>query len=346
MGVYGRPDSPFFWLLLERPSQKPIRERTLIPRDGGSPAATREMRRQAQDIYAKRMVELSRRRHHLPTVIEGRSFREHRAWYLENVTSHKRGILRERSMMKQLGVFFDRCELSEIDVTLVKEWRTSRRRDVSASTVNREEAILRHMLGQAVPKYLESNPVAGIGRLKTQDVETRILTPEEETDLLRAAAVVPAAHAAILCGLDALMRRGSIANLQRAQDHKSYLTLLNAKAGTYKVPVSDRLRVALDLVPVTGTRYFGCYWPGPEKNMDRMFADVCARGGVVAGRRLGGVTFHSLRHTGASRMLASGIDVKTVMLIGGWTNLTVMERYLHPTDARKREAVNSIGARS
>jgi integrase len=53
--------------------------------------------------------------------------------------------------------------------------------------------------------------------------------------------------------------------------------------------------------------------------------------------------FHCLRHTGASRMLAAGVDVKTVMEIGGWKNLAVMQRYLHPTDERKREAVNAIG---
>jgi hypothetical protein len=43
----------------------------------------------------------------------------------------------------------------------------------------------------------------------------------------------------------------------RAQDHGTYITVLNPKAGTgYKVPVSKRLRVALDALPKKGPDYF------------------------------------------------------------------------------------------
>ncbi len=66
---------------------------------------------------------------------------------------------------------------------------------------------------------------------------------------------------------------------------------------------------------------------------------------MQTGRKTGRVSFHCLRHTGASRMLPSGADVKTVMEIGGWRNLKVMERYLHPTDERKKAAVDAIGKR-
>lgn len=341
MGIYVRPDSPFLWMLLERPNQKPIRESTNIPADGGSPAANREQRRQAQEVYAKRMADLSRRRFKLPTTLEGRTFKQHREWYETNVSAHKRGVSRERSMLKQLGAFFDAYDLSAIDATVAREWRTWRRETVKASTVNREEEILKHMLNQAVPKYLDANPLAGLARLRTHDVEIRILTREEETRLLKAA-TKPDDKAAVLCGLDALMRRGSVLNLKRAQDHGQYLTLLNAKAGSYKVPVSARLRKALDAVPDRGARYFEGYWPHAEHTLSRMFTELCAKANVTAGREAGGITFHALRHTGASRMLDAGVDVKTVMEIGGWRNLKVLERYLHPSDARKREAVNTI----
>jgi integrase len=61
-------------------------------------------------------------------------------------------------------------------------------------------------------------------------------------------------------------------------------------------------------------------------------------------RALGGMTFHGLRHTGATRMLEEGrVNVKTVKLIGGWRNLKVLDRYLHPSDGAMRAAVNTIG---
>jgi integrase len=339
VGVYARPDSPFWWLLLERPAgQRAVREATRIARDGGSPAQDKENRRQAQALYAVRMIELARRRHDLPVATEGRRFAAHRAWYFDHVSTHKRNVDRERSMLKQLGAFFDGYALADIDQAAVREWRTERRDQVKASTITREEAILSHMLTLAVPKYLDRNPLVGMTHLRSEDVETRILTDDEERRLL-AACRGPATRAILLCGLDGLMRRGSVAALAHAQDHGRYLTLLNAKAGTYKVPVSTRLRAALDQVPTNGARFFA----HSSIDIGRLFDELCTRARVTHGRDAGGVTFHCLRHTGASRMLARGVDVKTVMRIGGWRSVKILERYLHPTDAAARDAVNTIG---
>ena len=61
-------------------------------------------------------------------------------------------------------------------------------------------------------------------------------------------------------------------------------------------------------------------------------------------RRSGGVTFHCLRHTGASRMLVEGgVDLETVRQIGGWSSYRMLQRYVHPTDAARRAAVEAIG---
>ena len=51
---------------------------------------------------------------------------------------------------------------------------------------------------------------------------------------------------------------------------------------------------------------------------------------------------HTLRHTGASFMLAEGISVRVVQEIGGWTSLRMLERYTHPTDAEKLRAVEAV----
>lgn len=346
MGIYQRPDSCFWWMLIERPGQKPLRLSTGFPIEGGSLAQTKELRRTAQEAYSTKMVDIGRRRYKLPGSLERRSFKDHREWYATHLSAHKRGHVRERSMLRQLGAFFDAYDLTAIDRTLALEWRTWRRQTVSANTVNREEEILKHMLTQAVPTYLDENPLKGLSRLRIVDVETRILTPEEERDLLTAAKPDPSATAVLLCGLDALMRKGSIAHLKRAQDHGGYLTLLNAKAGTYKVPISSRLRKALDAVPTDGERYFERYHPGYENKIQRLFEALCTAANVTRGHEDGGVTFHSLRHTGASRMLAAGVDIKTVMLIGGWRNLKVLERYLHPTAQQQRAAVNTIATKA
>lgn len=340
MGVYQRKDSPFHWLLLERAGRKPIRESTHIVVDGGSPPINKEQRRLAQEAYAKRMADLARLRFRIPAPLADRTFKDHRAWYELHVTSTKRGIQGERSMLKQLGVHFDPRELQEIDQTLVREWRTVRKRKVSDSTVAREEALLKHLLTTAVPKYLDKNPLAGLKGLRVAKTDTRILTHDEEDRLLKALQR-PEDYALVLCALDTLLRLSDTKDLTRKQDHGTYL-FSDTKTSAIRIPISTRLRAALDAVPADGDSYFPSYSIYGKGPVTTMFMAACKAAEVQTGRDEGGISFHCLRHTGASRMLAAGVDVKTVMMIGGWKSLTVLERYLHPTDAAAQEAVNSI----
>jgi integrase len=337
VGVFRRPDSPFWWLALEGTL---IRASTKVPIDGGSPAQAKELRRQAQAIYAQRMAALAATRHHLPVALEPRSFADQRAWYAAHVTPQKRSPTKERSMLGILGRFFDRTELAAIDQARVREWRSSRLVDVSASTVRREEALLRHVLSTAVPKYLARSPLAGLASLRVATTDTRVLTRAEERRLLRATS--GEARALIVAALDTLLRRSNVRTLRRQQDHGAYL-FSDTKTDAIRIPVSRRLRRLLNALPADGPHFFPTH-AGPSSHpTDKMFAAACARADVTMGRRTGGISFHCLRHTGASRMLEAGADVKTVMEIGGWKNLKVLERYLHPSEARKRAAVNSIG---
>lgn len=342
MGVYKRPDSPFWWVLIERPGSRAVRFSTGIPIDGGSLGLTKSNRLQAQETYATQKSDLARRRFSLPGATAARSFTDHREWYAEHVSSTKRGYRRERSMLKQLGAFFDAYDLAAIDQELAREWRTHRLKVVSASTVRREEEILKHLLTTAVPKYLEHSPLKGLKGLRVAATDTRVLTTDEETRLLKA--LTTAEDRALVIGaLDTLLRLSNIAQLTRRQDHGTYL-FSDTKVGSVKIPISDRLRTKLDALKVTSGPYFPSYQANTNNTVTRMFMEACARAKVATGRKTGGISFHCLRHTGATRMLAAGTDVKTVMEIGGWKNLKVMERYLHPTTAQKQAAVNTIGA--
>jgi integrase len=341
MGIYERPDSKYWWVLIERKGQKPIRFSTEIPIDGGSVNQTRALKHQAQEAYATQKGDLARQRFQIPTERERRGFSEHRAWYAEHVSSQKRGKVRERSILRQLGAFFDTYSLDQIDQTLVREWRSERRANVSAATVYREEALLKNLLSMAVPKYLEKNPLAGMKMVRVPETDTRVLTRDEEAALLKALETAED-YAIIVCALDTLLRLSNVKDLTRQQDHGGYL-FSDAKAGAVRIPISTRLRKALDALPVKGAHYFPTYHAGGNYFIQKMFDRACKRADLVLGRKEGGLSFHCLRHTGATRMLASGADVKTVMEIGGWKNLKVMARYLHPTDDRKRDAVEAVG---
>ncbi len=337
MGVYRRPDSVFWWMAFEGTR---TRASTKVPIDGGSTEQNKELRRQAQAIYATRMGALAAKRHDLPTALAPRPFADQRTWYAAHITAAKRGVPQEQSMLRQLGRFFDATELRAIDVALVREWRTTRRATVSASTVHREEALLRHVLTTAVPTYLDRSPLAGLGGVRVAKTDTRVLTRAEEARLLRVTR--GADRALIVTALDTLLRLGNVRRLTRAQDHGRYL-FSDTKSDAIRIPVSARGRRLLDRLADDGPQFFAAYAAGTNAAATKMFTAACARARVTMGRKTGGISFHCLRHTGASRMLEAGVDVKLVQEIGGWKNLKVLERYLHTSEARKRQAVNTIG---
>jgi site-specific recombinase XerC len=60
--------------------------------------------------------------------------------------------------------------------------------------------------------------------------------------------------------------------------------------------------------------------------------------------RLDGVTWHALRHTFASRLVAAGVDLRTVQELGGWKTLSMVQRYAHLSPGHLAAAVEKIVA--
>lgn len=53
-------------------------------------------------------------------------------------------------------------------------------------------------------------------------------------------------------------------------------------------------------------------------------------------------TFHDFRGSWASWMSEEGVDPYTIMEIGGWSSLMILERYLHRTRANRQSAIEKI----
>ena len=351
MGLYSRADSPYYWMQIRRAGQR-FAESTGIPIDGGTPTQTRRNRQLAQEVYAATMADLARQRYTLPSTRVRITFSAYRQWYETHHTSQKRGWRREASILRQLGRYFDSKPLHLITKDDVVEWRTQRGLDrvagrrLAPGTVRRELELLRCLLNTAIPTYLDTNPVVGVRLPRSPTRDIRILSRDEEARLL--AQATGHERALILCALDTLQRLTNVIMLQREQDHETYTTVLEPKTGTsYKVPVSVRLRQALDALPLDGPAYFpaGATRPPTTRNnaVRLAFETLCRAADIPVGRRAGGLTFHCLRHTGASRMLEAGVDIETVRRIGGWANYTQLQKYLHPTDVASRAAVETIG---
>lgn len=372
MGVYTRRDSPWFWLYLERPDGRGLKERTKITVAAPTAAERKRQRELAEDAYRVRMGQLARGTYELPGARPAITFAAYADWYEAHITTHQAGAVREREILKQLRAAFAGRTLAEITKDLVREWMTTRsqvrvrvvdghkvKRQIAPATVNRELDLLKSMLREACPTYLAASPIAGLRRLKgktgdgtaTGDDDIRVLSPDEEARLL---AVLRDAgdRALVVAAIDTLARLGSLLSLTWRDDKTTHLVFRKSKnSTTYKVPVSTRLRTALeavrgrDPVHVFGHRRTAGQARDWRTIVGNMLERACARADVPFGRKAGGITFHSFRHTGASRMIAAGVDIRTVQELGGWSDIRLLMRYLHPTTDAKRRAVELVSKR-
>jgi len=62
----------------------------------------------------------------------------------------------------------------------------------------------------------------------------------------------------------------------------------------------------------------------------------------IPGGREEGLVFHDLRHIAASQLVRV-IDVVTASRILGHSSVEMTMRYVHPTDADKRAAIEALG---
>jgi len=355
MSVFARPDSPYWWLWLETAPKGQQKEKTAIL-IGTTVTARHDSKRLAQDLYHTRMHELARKVHRMPTASAAPTFETLAATYAQRDLVHHRGRERELEILKRLRADFGDYPIDEIDHDVVKAWRTRRRTTPtivdhfggpkgprktfpppSARTVNREVDLLQQVMASGVPKYYARSPIEGLADLDIVQPTRRTISVEEEQRLL--AELAPDDQAIFICGQDTLTRLTDILDLQISDDHGDRLDIRNPKNGqAHSVPVSPRLRRALDLAALERARIPETIWLFPRRRRANTERDrrngyaqalerACNRAGVPYGRKHRGVTFHwATRRTGATRMIRAGGDkaIATVQRIGNWKHANVL----------------------
>lgn len=375
MGVYTRADSPYYWLALPRPGQKPLRVKTKIHTNATTKQARAENRALAQAEYHERMVELGKGRLALPETHKyAKPFNEFADWFQTHELPKRRGRARELDVLKILRRYFRNTPLPQITRARVSEYETFRLseqvpdqrklekdddapkrppRYVTARTVNREVDLLKSILRVAAEHgHCPAGQLTGRKRLHApRPVKVR-MTPEDEIKIFKELAAAPADYALLLMGLDTLARLSDILDFQRPHDHGTSLTIVDPKNGRQlEVPISTRLRAALDAVPTdpTGSPYVFWHrrvaknprdWPSSVR---QMLESACKRAGVPYGRVNQAITFHAAtRRTAASRMLARGADIETVRSLGGWRDLRSVQDYVIAEDDNRKRAIALI----
>ena len=265
------------------------------------------------------------------------------------------------SRVRVLIAQFGALRLTQITPSVVHTWRAQRLEAGAAPrTINRDVDVLKSILSKGAPDYYAQSPLHQMPRLKAAPPITPTLTPQDEETLL--AAMDTEDRAIFLVALDSLVRLGDVLSLRWEDVNLTEKTarVNESKHGrTYHVPLSERATKELWILKtILAMRFDGLPWaydayyvfPNCGGNARRCVNSYiqrlrrrCQKHGIVYGRVHKGITFHAAtRHTGATRLVNAGVDLRTVQELGGWSNIQQLQRYVHPPAEALRAAVEKI----
>ncbi|HLW34905.1 MAG TPA: site-specific integrase, partial [Chthoniobacterales bacterium] len=221
-------------------------------------------------------------------------------------------------------------------------YKMHRRASVSGSTVNREMALLKRMFNLAIEwdLYLGLNPFRKVKFFREFNTGLRVLSLEEEEKLLRNAA--PYLQDLIRFALNTGLRVGEIFSLcwSNVDLEKSILNVFAPKTQKIRgIPINADARKVLEFWALGKRNEVLFYNPDTGKafvDLKAGFKLACKKAGIT------GVTWHTLRHTFASRLVDRGVDIVTVKELLGHSSITVTMRYTHTNLDSKRAAVEKL----
>jgi integrase len=297
-------------------------------------------KRDAEDLLSIRKSEVLRGTFKRPVKI---AFGELGTRYMEYAKANKRSWLRDEQMFGSLTAFLgSERQLREISPADIEGFKLHRRKEVSGSTVNRELALLKHMLNLAIDwdLYLGSNPVRKVKYFQEVNTGFRTLSKEEEKKFL--AHATPYIQDIATFDLNTGLRIGEILSLtwESVDLEKNLLSVFAHKTNKIRVvPINAEARRVLSYWALGKKSQFVFYnheTGKPFVDLKAGFALACRKAGIE------GVTWHTLRHTFASRLVARGVDIVTVQQLLGHSSITVTMRYTHTNLDAKRNATQKL----
>lgn len=301
-------------------------------------------KRDAENRLAIRKAEILQGRYHIKQRSK-MTFAEFSEIYMEYAKANKRSWLRDHTSLTHLVPEFGTKKLDEITSRSIEEYKIKRLEKVKPATVNRELVLLKHQFNLAISwGNAATNPMKGVRLLREANIQERILTKDEIARLLSVCSDY--FRPIVLTALHTGMRKMEILTLKWEQvdlDNR-VITILFSKSGRIrKIPINAVLFEVLR---------------GLKEKATSEYVFICRRTKLPPGEiRTAWLTairkssiicrFHDLRHTFASHLVASGVDIVTVKELLGHSEIKMTMRYAHSAPASKVKAVaaleNSIG---
>ena len=185
--------------------------------------------------------------------------------------------------------------------------------------------------------HLSASPLRTVRSYRVDDARLRVCSPEEIKTILDAATGDLRFLARLT--LESLPRLSEALNLQRDDIGPASITIVRSKSGkARRVPVTPELRA--DLLTRCHAKGF-IFGVGNEGQPPQAAAISVAFPRLASSLGLNGISHHTFRHTGATVMVANGVSLRAVQVIGGWSSLRMVERYAHVDDTELQRAVRT-----
>jgi len=264
----------------------------------------------------------------------------------------------------------------------IQRFKASYRHGHAIATVNRALSTLRGAINWGRfqdPPLLMNSPFHRFGitiRTKEETKRDRRIGIEEEKALLDAALAVSseehkwagaAMHDRIIGALETCCRQGEMLRIQNRhvdwERHQIAIPGAHAKdSENRRVPFDPQGRLAPILRRRAKLASSAFVFGSPEGDYQDSFKTAWEslllranghdskrpkEGGRVDREKLRQIdlNWHDLRHEGACRLLADGVDIRTIQLMLGHADIKQTQRYLNITDEELRKAMTGVWER-
>ncbi len=234
--------------------------------------------------------------------------------------------------------------VSELHQQRVEKFLNERmtEKKLSPSTRNRHLAHLSSRFNRGKEWGLISdNPAQGIKLLRENGARTRFLDGHEIERLLTASS--ESFRPILVTALHTGMRKGEILKLKwpDVDFNNSIITIQESKSGKKRMlPMDDTVCETLKVLPSRFKK--GYVFPSPVGegkplyDCRKQFSNTVKQAGIDNFR------FHDLRHTFASYLVMSGVDLMTVKELLGHATLTMTMRYSHLAPDHRMRAIKAL----
>lgn len=295
--------------------------------------------------------------------------------FLESLETKESTKRRYTVASKALIAFFGKAIVSSIDSQDVERFRSTRKKAkklapvkrliktpkatlnkvIRPGTVNRELMLLSGLFKWLIRNgKVSTNPVTDVKKLMEDNEQFRVITDAEFRAYLMACNQPLRDVATIM--YDSGLRPSEIFNLRKEnidfENARICITTGKTKAARRKIRMTARVSGIL------GARYDKAegdlLFPGGKKGNKETPIVKLTNSHLAAIKRVndaaketGGQTIapfrlYDLRHTFATRLTSSGVDLMTASVILGHSRLEMIRRYSHPTEQHQADAIEHL----